>query len=167
MINKIIDIEGGYVNDPDDSGGETKYGITKAVARENGYQGDMRDLPRSKAEEIYRNQFYYQQHYNRIDDDMVAFEVFEQGINMGNHEANTNLQKAYNILNLDTIVVDGVIGPQTLKAVNRYPYQIDLYKALNIFQGIFYIGLAQNNDKHKSFIRGWLRKRVRLENNKF
>ena len=37
IISEIIRIEGGYVNDPSDSGGETRYGITKAVALENNY----------------------------------------------------------------------------------------------------------------------------------
>ena len=36
-INHIIEIEGGYVNDPNDSGGETNYGVTEKVARDNGY----------------------------------------------------------------------------------------------------------------------------------
>ena len=39
IINAIIDREGGYVDEPDDSGGETNYGVTKAVARANGYRG--------------------------------------------------------------------------------------------------------------------------------
>lgn len=33
IINEIIRVEGGYVNDPRDSGGETNFGITVAVAR--------------------------------------------------------------------------------------------------------------------------------------
>ena len=32
-INELIEREGGYVNDPKDSGGETKFGITVATAR--------------------------------------------------------------------------------------------------------------------------------------
>lgn len=38
--------EGGYVNHPSDPGGATNHGITQAVAREKGYEGDMRDLKR-------------------------------------------------------------------------------------------------------------------------
>ena len=37
IINEIIGVEGGYVNDPSDSGGETNFGITVAVARQFGY----------------------------------------------------------------------------------------------------------------------------------
>ena len=44
-IDAILRAEGGYVNDPQDKGGETNYGIIVAVARANVYQGPMRDLP--------------------------------------------------------------------------------------------------------------------------
>ncbi|MGK3629946.1 glycosyl hydrolase 108 family protein, partial [Acinetobacter sp. A11] len=46
-LEKIISREGGYVNHPSDHGHATKFGITEAVARSNGYQGNMQDLPLS------------------------------------------------------------------------------------------------------------------------
>ena len=51
-INEIIKVEGGVVNDPNDSGGATNFGITEQVAREYGYTNDMRDLPRVAAVRI-------------------------------------------------------------------------------------------------------------------
>ena len=47
IIDEIIRKEGGYVNDPADSGGETNWGITVSRARQSGYNGDMRTMPRS------------------------------------------------------------------------------------------------------------------------
>lgn len=44
IINEIINSEGGYVNDPSDSGGETKYGITFATARSCGITKQIEDL---------------------------------------------------------------------------------------------------------------------------
>ena len=44
-LEELIKREGGYVNNPADRGGATKYGITQSVARENGYRGNMKDLP--------------------------------------------------------------------------------------------------------------------------
>ncbi len=44
-LDELIKREGGYVNNPADRGGATKYGITQAVARENGWNGNMKDLP--------------------------------------------------------------------------------------------------------------------------
>ena len=42
IINAVLDTEAGYVDNPDDSGGKTKYGITEEMARFYGYEGDMR-----------------------------------------------------------------------------------------------------------------------------
>ena len=58
IINSIIAIEGGYVNDPNDSGGETNFGITYKVALANGYHGDMINLPVSVAFNIYSQKYY-------------------------------------------------------------------------------------------------------------
>ncbi|MFX8535331.1 glycosyl hydrolase 108 family protein, partial [Acinetobacter baumannii] len=44
-LDELIKREGGYVNNPADRGGATKYGITQAVARTNGFKGSMKDLP--------------------------------------------------------------------------------------------------------------------------
>ena len=52
---RTVGIEGGYSNDPDDSGGETNWGITKATAVAYGYTGPMRDMPRETAHGIYLN----------------------------------------------------------------------------------------------------------------
>ena len=58
IIDEIIRKEGGYVNDPADSGGETNWGITVNRARQSGYNGDMRTMPRSVAEQIYAEDYW-------------------------------------------------------------------------------------------------------------
>ena len=52
IIDHVLDVEGGYVNDPDDPGGATNHGITEREARAYGYEGAMRDLPRRTAREM-------------------------------------------------------------------------------------------------------------------
>ncbi|MEO6224401.1 MAG: glycosyl hydrolase 108 family protein, partial [Sphingomicrobium sp.] len=52
IIGRLIDREGGYVNNPADKGGPTIFGITEAVARAQGYAGPMRTMPRAEAEAI-------------------------------------------------------------------------------------------------------------------
>ena len=54
----IVGSEGGYSNDPNDPGGATRFGITEAVARANGYEGDMKDLPLDKAKSIYKAKYW-------------------------------------------------------------------------------------------------------------
>ena len=53
IIDAIIDREAGYVNDPSDSGGETNWGITKHTALLNGYSGEMVNMTRDQAFDIY------------------------------------------------------------------------------------------------------------------
>ncbi len=166
-FEKLLKYEGGYSNHQNDSGGKTKYGITESLAREVGYDGDMKDLTKEEAAEIYYNHFWTKYRYNEIEDKRVAFECFEQAVNLGPDDANTNLQESYNLLVKDEIVVDGIIGPKTLSAVNSlgakdYSYLLEL---LNIMQGNKYIEIVQSNNSQKVFIRGWLR-RVRLKVNK-
>ena len=54
LLDKLIDREGGYVANPADRGGPTRFGITEAVARAHGYRGVMAELPREEAVAIYR-----------------------------------------------------------------------------------------------------------------
>lgn len=68
IIDKILVLEGGYVDDPADSGGATNFGITERVARANGYTGHMRDLPRSKAAHIYAEKYWRSVHGDELHD---------------------------------------------------------------------------------------------------
>ena len=52
LVERVIDREGGYVNNAADKGGPTNFGITEAVARAQGYRGSMRSLRREEAVDI-------------------------------------------------------------------------------------------------------------------
>ena len=54
---RTIGEEKGYSNNPADKGGETMHGITERVARANGWQGPMRQLPLDRAQEIGKTQY--------------------------------------------------------------------------------------------------------------
>jgi lysozyme family protein len=161
-FEKVLKYEGGYSNDPDDLGGETKYGITKEVARNTGYEGNMKNLNKEIASQIYYNRFWTRYNYNKIEDVSVAVESFEQAVNLGPNTANKNLQEACSLLREDAISVDGIIGPQTLETVNNLEYQDELLKLLNLLQGEEYIKIVRSNESQKKFLRGWL-KRVEIE----
>ena len=68
-LNELIEREGGYVNDPADRGGATKYGITEAVARAHGYKGHMRDLPKDLAKTIYRKTYWTNPRFEQVNQD--------------------------------------------------------------------------------------------------
>jgi lysozyme family protein len=161
-FEEVMEIEGGYVNHKDDPGGATNFGITEAVARRNGYEGDMRDLKLHQARDIYYYEFWLDQKYNKIKNRDVAIEMFDQAVNMGPGRANRNLQKSYNLLSDNQISVDGAIGPNTLKAVNSCNKPVGLFNLLNGYQIMHYINLAENSQKYRSFIRGWVNKRIEI-----
>lgn len=170
IINGIIDREGGYVDDPDDSGGETNYGVTKAVARARGYRGSMRIMPRELAYTIYK-----QNYWDRVKaDDLLQLspdlteEVVDTAVNMGTSAAAKFLQRSLNAFNnrekyYTDITVDGGIGDQTLVALNEYlKVRKDkvLVKLINCMQGSYYLELTERRPKDGSFLYGWIDKRI-------
>lgn len=175
IIDEIIEVEGGYVNDPDDLGGATKYGITEAVARENDYYGPMEELPISKAREIYLNQFYHGPGFDRVakHSQDIAIELTDTGVNMGPPDAVAMLQTALNAFNdqgriYADLRVDGYIGNQTIAALaafmahrGREGEQVMLV-TLNCLQASEYVRLSDIRPKNERFVYGWIRNRVQL-----
>lgn len=172
IINEIIEVEGGYGDDPSDSGGETNYGITKAVARKNGYKGKMIDLPRSVAFLIYQEKYWDAISGNAlcILSDAVAREVADTAVNMGVSRASKILQRALNAFNMGQrlypdLGIDGQIGENTVSSLRIYLLNRNedaLVKALNCLQGAFYIELSERREKDEKFIYGWFRNRIKI-----
>lgn len=65
-LEELIKREGGYVNNPAERGGATKYGITEVVARANGFKGNMKDLPIDVAKAIYRKQYWTAPRFDQV-----------------------------------------------------------------------------------------------------
>ena len=172
VIDRIIDLEGGYVNDPADSGGETNFGITVKVARKNGYNGPMASMPRRIAEEIYGARYWDAVRADNLLElsEIIAEEVVDTAVNMGVKRAGIFLQKCLNVLNsaetrYDDVKVDGKIGPATLRALGEYLDTRDglvLLTALNCLQGAHYVMLAEKRKKDERFVYGWFKNRVQL-----
>lgn len=175
IIDDIIKAEGGYSNNPNDSGGETMYGITKSVAVANGYSGAMKDLPISLAENIYYTQYVSKPKFDLLlpVSKSIAEEVIDTGVNMGPAVAGKFLQRCLNAFNNQgklyaDIAVDGKVGPATVAALKSYlgtrggQGEIVMLRALNCLQGARYIELAEVNPKNESFAYGWVAGRVSL-----
>lgn len=166
IIDSTIKAEGGYVNDPADSGGATNYGITEKTARANGYQGDMRNLPLATARQIYRNEYLVKPGFADFPSE-VAAELFDTGVNMGPAKATEFLQRATNALSGSGLSVDGKMGPATKAAVRAYLSSRSnaasiLVKALNCLQGVRYIEIVEGKPSQRKFINGWLASRVEI-----
>jgi lysozyme family protein len=173
LIDALIDREGDYVDHPADRGGPTRFGITEAVARENGYAGAIRALPRDVAAQIYRRLYWTRPRFDAIAAraPAIAAELFDTGANMGPKVAAAFLQRALNALNRGArdyadIAVDGRIGPATLAALDgflrhrRSAGESVLLKAIEALQGERYLRLSESRPANEEFLYGWLANRV-------
>ncbi len=170
--------EGGYVNDPDDSGGETYRGISRVNFP--GWPGwgyiDQIKAHGMVKREIEANadlarlgaQFYREQFWDRLAGDAlppdVAAELFDTAVNTGVHRAVLWMQQALNLLNRNAtdypdIVEDGVMGPGTTRALESYLKQNTtgpLLKVMNVLQGQHYIDCMRKSPTQEKYARGWL-----------
>lgn len=78
----VLDREGGYVNDPKDRGGETKYGISKRAHPAL----DIKNLTKDDAIAIYRRDYWDGLKCDDLDS-QLAFVVFDTAVNMGKGRA--------------------------------------------------------------------------------
>jgi lysozyme family protein len=173
LIAEVIDREGGYVDHPADRGGPTRWGITEAVARANGYAGAMRLLPRDAAAGIYRRLYWQRPSFDRIAGlaPHLAAELFDTAVNMGPETATGFLQRALNALNRNgrdyaDLVVDRKIGPASMAALAGFLRargaggELVLLKALDALQGERYVRLAEQRPANEAFLYGWLANRL-------
>lgn len=136
----VFAMEGGYVYDPQDKGGETKYGISKSAFPEE----DIKHLTKTRAKELYRKHYYEPSKASQIANRVVAMHFFDHCVNGGLRGASRLLQKA-----AGGVDVDGLVGPKTLERVNSLGslFICDFIEA----RKSFYIGL-----KNPRFEKGWL-----------
>lgn len=173
IINKLMGIEGDYTDNPKDSGGKTKYGITERVARKHGFTGDMKDLYYSYAYGIYVVDYWRPLYLDNIVkiSEKLAEELIDTGINCGIQRISEHFQRCLNVLNnqgqhYPDIKVDGDIGPATFAAFEAFYNKRGeegckvLITMLNCLQGQFYISLAEARQKDEEFIYGWFKNRV-------
>ncbi|MCV2880857.1 holin-associated N-acetylmuramidase [Actibacterium sp. XHP0104] len=124
IAKQIVAREGGYVNDPDDPGGPTKYGVTLATLRRLGLDitgngrvdtHDLRRLTRDKAAEIFVQHYFHRPGLDALPE-MLQPPVFDMYVNAGANAVRV-LQRLLNDMG-QGLVVDGVIGPRTAAAAH-------------------------------------------------
>lgn len=174
IITSVVDVEGGYVNDPNDSGGATKFGITERVARANGYQGPMSKLTRQTAVDIYAGQYVRKVNFDAIVevDRSVGKKVIDIGVNAGPSRAARWFQMSLNDYNrrqkdYRDIKVDGDVGPASINAFRALQRKrgVDqtcdlMIKKIEAYQGAHYSRIGQNNGKNETFQIGWFTHRI-------
>jgi lysozyme family protein len=148
-VLKLIEIEGGYVNRPDDRGGPTKYGISQKSYTHL----DIEHLTIEEATAIYFRDFWNPL-YDGIPSQLLADELLDVGVNRGTVAAVKMLQECLLALG-SRLAVDGVFGKQTLEELCRYHPD----RVLNRFyhrQCIGYVRIVKRDTSQLSNLEGWI-----------
>ena len=151
-VHFVLLHEGGYVNDPDDDGGETNFGISKRSYP----HVDIAHLTVEQAKSIYKNDFWDPQLYKYIEDIHLATKVFDLAVNMGPSWAHQLMKRALKSAG-QNMVEDGILDLMTLTAINESEPGI-LLAALKSEAAGYYRTLAAIQPKKNKFLKIWLKR---------
>lgn len=147
-IDLVLRHEGGYVNNPKDPGGETKYGISKRA-----YPGeDIKNLSIDRAKAIYYNDYWLKNHLEKIADKEVAAALLDTVVNHG--KGPMLAQKAAQDIGVP-LSVDGKLGPQSIASINSLPAKQYLASLYNVRKDYYY-DLVLRDPEKAVFLKGWL-----------
>ena len=163
-IEIVLRHEGGLSDNKNDPGGITRFGISlrslKALNIDINDDGrinaeDIRALSVDAAKGIYKTQWWDKYKYDRIENIDIATKIMDLSVNMGPSQAHKLAQRAANRTQLKPIVVDGILGTHSFRAINRAPVELYL-REINDIAAYFYKALARDNPELNEFLKGWL-----------
>ena len=154
FINRLLRLEGGYVNHPNDNGGCTCKGVTLPVFRGSFGAGlncdDLKELTDDQAGLIYKSQYWNPCNADKIKSQRIANLLVDWAVNSGVRTACKGLQRILGV------TVDGIIGPQTLNAINCFEDDGFIYDALMDERKEFYYRIVARDESQECFLKGWL-----------
>ncbi|WP_439155235.1 holin-associated N-acetylmuramidase [Yoonia sp.] len=171
IATAIIAREGGYVNDPDDPGGATKYGVTVHTMRRLGLDltgdsqvdaADVKVLTRARAVSIFVDHYFRRPGIDRLPAPLQA-SVFDMYVNAGGNAVKI-LQRLLGDMRIP-VTVDGVIGPETIAATQKAMQAAPdhLVDAYGIARRNYYYDLADRRANSRKYARrrdggkgGWI-----------
>lgn len=173
IATEIVAREGGFVNDPDDPGGATKYGVTIGTMRRLGVdvdedgdvdEKDVRALSEKQAISLFLNHYYEKPGLHKLPQDLRA-SVFDMYVNAGANAVKI-LQSLLNQMG-QSVTVDGMLGPETYaaceSAASLAPHH--LADAYAIARRNYYFRLADGRPASRKFARsragtkgGWIKR---------
>jgi lysozyme family protein len=154
----LLKFEGGYIDDPEDPGGETNKGITMTTFSECAHEllgidpssENLKALTDAQAGIIYKTRYW-----DKIKADLIGFQdlaniVCDFFVNSGTH-ATKLLQQVLNGMGAQ-VIEDGVIGPASIRALTALP-EVEVYRQYKQRRIQYYERLGQ---KFPRFLQGWL-----------
>jgi len=151
IIEIVLEHEGGYVNDPDDPGGETNFGIAKRSHPDV----DIANLTKEGAKEIYKSEYWDK---NKVESlpEQLRYIYFDICVNQGRDRAGRIIQRAANNKGHE-LLVDGVLGPITLGKIDNV--ELDRVRAYRIK---YYADLVTRKPDLEKFYFGWFRRSLEV-----
>lgn len=152
----VLEREGGFVNDPADSGGATNKGVTQRVydtwrrARAEP-ERSVRDIEDAEVRAIYHENYWVAASCPELPEPIDLLH-FDTAVNLGPGTAARMLQTALNMS-----IVDGIVGHRTLAnaRANDALTTCARYSNLRVTR---YIVIAAGSPEKRKFLRGWLRR---------
>lgn len=178
-IPVILRHEGGWVNDPNDLGGETNFGISSLIIqRENisaaelgvrpftfvtagdrvtvSPEGTLKAMNIEGAKRAYQKLFWDRYKYGDIVDQAAATKIFDSAVNMGPYWGHLCSQKAANALG-GKLEEDGKFGSMTKMAINNC-VPAEWLKAMAIEMAQHYNNICVRRPRNKKFLKNWLKR---------
>ncbi|MFY0311045.1 holin-associated N-acetylmuramidase [Leisingera sp. D0M16] len=173
IAEQIVAREGGFVNDPDDPGGATKYGVTIGTLQRLGLDltgdgtvgvEDVRALSRAQAVEIFIRYYFEAPRIASLPQCLQAT-VFDMYVNAGSNAVRI-LQRLLREMGYG-VAVDGAIGPQTADAAAQAAEigAAALCDAYGVARRNYYFRLADRRPASRKYARtrtggkgGWIKR---------
>ncbi|SFQ95848.1 holin-associated N-acetylmuramidase [Poseidonocella sedimentorum] len=173
IAEEIVAREGGFVNDPDDPGGATNYGVTIHTMRRLRLDldgdgdvdvADVRRLTKEQAVDIFIRHYFEKPRVAELPK-VLQPSVFDMYVNAGGNAIKI-LQRLLTQMHFPC-VADGVIGPNTIKAAHdAYRVAPDhLADAYGIARRNYYFAIADRRPASRKYARsragdkgGWIRR---------
>lgn len=149
---KLIQLEGGYTNHPDDQGGPTNQGVTLNTYRS--YCGqektikDLRNMSYGTWCDIMKDMYWDKCLADKIENQSLAEILVDWCVNSGL----VGLRKVQEIVGTKP---DGIAGPKTLAAINGADAK-ELFDRIMAARKQFFINIVKRNPNQKVFINGWM-----------
>ncbi len=188
-LNSVLALEGGYSNDPDDTGGETYRGIarrfhpywqgwqivdkvkmdvraeynTREWVKVLNVRLDNNEDLQAQVSSFYRSEFWSRFRGDFMPDP-IAEELLDSAVNLGVHRSVSFLQRAMNLFASEPLNIDGVVGRITEERANALDESEvrATVTIMNVLQGMHYIERVEDRPINAKYLKGWL-KRVTLE----
>ena len=173
IAEEIVSREGGFVNDPDDPGGATNFGVTIHTLRRLGLDldgdgeigvNDVRRLTRAQAIDIFVTHYFDRPGIGQLPEPLQPT-VFDMFVNSGANAIRI-LQRLLNDMKFP-VAVDGLLGPQTVKAARaaQDAAPAHLADAYGIARRNYYFRLADRRPASRKYAHtraggkgGWIRR---------